>query len=270
MSSLLSCRCSSATRKAFSERSMPVTRAPRRAIASARMPPPQPTSSTAAPASSAWRAIHSRRSGLMSWSGRNSPAGSHQRWASELNFSSSAGSTFTELLKQKPRQSGVLNVEAKLSVPARANDLDLDAAVLRAALARLIVGDRLLLAFALGVDAVALNTFGHEVGLHRFGAPHRQALVVLVGADPVGVPNSDHHFEVDAAHLVRDVVELRLAFRLDHRLVEVEKHVRGERNLLGNRLGLLGLGFRLLRSRRGRRRRRLGFGRRRRLRRRWS
>src|SRR3954466_1672437 len=73
---------------------MPVTSAPRRAIASARMPPPQPTSSTFLPARPARSSIHCRRSGLISCSGRNSPCGSHQREASALNFSSSAGSTF--------------------------------------------------------------------------------------------------------------------------------------------------------------------------------
>src|SRR3954467_9558997 len=73
---------------------MPVTRAPRAAIASARMPPPQPTSSTFFPARLARSSIQPRRSGLISCSGRNSPSGSHQREASWLNFSSSAGSTF--------------------------------------------------------------------------------------------------------------------------------------------------------------------------------
>src|SRR5690349_7569831 len=88
---------------------MPVTRAPRPAIASARMPPPQPTSSTRLPASAARSSIQPRRSGLMSCSGRNSPCGSHQRCASSLNFSSSAGSAFIRTIvpKKSPAYAGL-------------------------------------------------------------------------------------------------------------------------------------------------------------------
>src|SRR4051812_24104417 len=70
-------------------------------MASARMPPPQPTSSTRLPASGARSSIQSSRSGLISCSGRNSPCGSHQREASWLDFSSSAGSAFITALSQK-------------------------------------------------------------------------------------------------------------------------------------------------------------------------
>src|SRR3954465_5458255 len=191
---------------------MPATVAPRRAMASARMPPPHPTSSTRLPASAAWRSIQSRRKGLMSCSGRNSPCGSHQRCASWLNFSSSAGSAFTPRLSQKktPPKRGFFRSEDR-SVLARADDFDLGAAVLRAALGRLVVRDRLLLALALGIDAVAFDALRHEVGLHRFGPAHGERLVVGVASDGIGVPNGDHHLEVDALHLVRQVVELRLA-----------------------------------------------------------
>src|SRR4051812_44485887 len=97
---------------------MPATVAPRRAMASARMPPPHPTSSTRLPASAAWRSIQSRRKGLMSCSGRNSPCGSHQRCASWLNFSSSAGSAFTRSLSQKkaPPKRGFLSRGSALLV----------------------------------------------------------------------------------------------------------------------------------------------------------
>ena len=72
---------------------MPVTVRAARAIASARMPPPQPTSRTRLPARPpATRSIQSRRSGLISCSGRNSLSGSHQRCASAQNLASSAGS----------------------------------------------------------------------------------------------------------------------------------------------------------------------------------
>src|SRR6185436_1412111 len=94
---------------------MPVTCEPRAAIASARMPPPQPTSSTFFPARLACESIQPRRSGLISCSGRNSPSGSHQRCASWLNFSSSAGSAFMlESFSQKkgPAEAGPLSRDA--------------------------------------------------------------------------------------------------------------------------------------------------------------
>ena len=87
-------RAGARRRGPWSERSMPVTTAPSRAMASDRMPPPHPTSSTSLPAMPpAICSIQSSRSGLISWSGRNSLAGSHQRCAVSENFASSAGST---------------------------------------------------------------------------------------------------------------------------------------------------------------------------------
>src|SRR6266581_3701767 len=81
-------------------------------------------------------------------------------------------------------QNGLLTL-----LPARADHLDLDAAVLGAAFA---------------------------------------GLVVRVAADRVGVADGDDDLKIDAAHLIREVVELRLALGLDHRLVEVEQHVGGK------------------------------------------
>ena len=85
--------CSSATCKAACAMSIPRTRAPWRAMASASMPPPQPTSRTRAPASEARSSMKASRSGLSSCSGRNSPAGSHQRCARASNLAISPAST---------------------------------------------------------------------------------------------------------------------------------------------------------------------------------
>src|SRR5207244_12993158 len=112
-------------------------------------------------------------------------------------------------------QNGLLTL-----LPARADDLYLPATVLGAAFAGLVVRVRLLLALSLRVYTVGLDALGDEVGLDRFGAAHRELLVVGVATDRVGVADRDDHLEVDAAHLVREVVELRLALGLDHRLVE--------------------------------------------------
>src|SRR5438093_11635950 len=101
-------------------------------------------------------------------------------------------------------QGGLLTLLA-----ASADDFYFDAAVLGAAFAGLVVGDRLLLALALGVDAVGLDALRDEIGLDRFGAAPRALLVVGVAADRIGVADGDHHLEVDAAHLAREIVELR-------------------------------------------------------------
>ena len=79
----------SATLRAFSDKSTPFAVAPVLAMASVRMPPPQPTSSTFLPAIGMCFCIQSRRSGLMAWRGLNSLVGSHQRWARALNLSNS-------------------------------------------------------------------------------------------------------------------------------------------------------------------------------------
>ena len=86
--------CRSATFSALSDRSIPVTFAPFLTIDSVRIPPPQPISSTFLPLSWVRAWIHSSRSGLISCRGRNSDVGSHQRWASSLNFWISSGSAF--------------------------------------------------------------------------------------------------------------------------------------------------------------------------------
>src|SRR5438067_12929656 len=139
-----------------------------------------------------------------------------------------------------PAEAGSVRLQRTIAVllAARADDFELDAAVLGAALARLVVGDGLLLALAFGVDAVRLDALGDEVRLYRLGAAHGELLVVGVAADRVGVADGDHHFEVHASDLRREIVELRLALGLDDRLVEVEEHVGREGDLLGDRFGL--------------------------------
>ena len=49
--------------------------------------------------------------------------------------------------------------------------------------------------------------------------------------------DGDDDFEVDALSLADQVVQLGLAFRLQHRLVEVEERVGGEGDLLARRSG---------------------------------
>ncbi len=63
---LPSSACSSATSSTLCDKSMPSTCAPARAIASDRMPPPQPTSSTCLPGRLTARSMYRRRKGLRS------------------------------------------------------------------------------------------------------------------------------------------------------------------------------------------------------------
>src|SRR5437879_5389973 len=236
---------------------MPLTFAPRRAIASARIPPPQPTSSADAPASSAMRAIQSRRSGLIWWSGLNSLSGSHQRCASALNFSSSCWSAFISSChivrrrnkKALPRQGFS---RSALLLYGGTDGFGLDAAVrleardqLLGLLVALALLDRLALALALGVDPARRDAFADEIGLHRVGAAHRQLHVVGVAADAIGVPDRDDHFEVDVAQFGDEIVELGPRIGSYHVPVEIEidRRRRGDLLRLWNRL------------RRGRRRR---------------
>src|SRR5690606_14772892 len=90
--------CRRATDRGASPMSIPVTRAPRWAMASVRMPPPQPTSSASLPASEDFSSIQLVRSGLISCSGLNSLSRSHQRLARASNLAISARSTFSVIM----------------------------------------------------------------------------------------------------------------------------------------------------------------------------
>ena len=104
--------------------------------------------------------------------------------------------------------------------------LDLDATVLGTTFSRLVVSHWLLLALALGVDAVLLDTLADQVGLHRFRTTHRQLVVVSVRTDRIRVANSDDDLQVDAAEFGDDLIQLCLALRLQNRLVEVEERIK--------------------------------------------
>src|SRR5690606_14287428 len=135
----------------------------------------------------------------------------------------------------RSRPAGRAGRTTRSATRARADALDLDATVLRAALAGAVVGDGLLLALAFGVDPVGLDALADQVGLDRFGTTNRQLLVVGIGTDTVGVTDGDDHLERDARQLAGQVVEARLAFGLQHGLVEIEEGVGGEGDLLAGR-----------------------------------
>src|SRR5678815_2058785 len=224
---------------------MPRTSAPRRAIESARMPPPQPTSTTRLPLRAASESIQSRRSGLISCSGRKSLSLSHHRCARSLNLASSCGSALiiVEMVergrsrqRKSPAERGFSDQRSVL-LGARTDHFDFHATVLRAAFGGLVVRDRLLLALAFGVDAVLLDALARQVGLDGFGTTNRQRLVVGVATDRVGVADGDDDFQVQASHLADEVVELGLAFGLENGLVEVEERISGEGDLLAGRGG---------------------------------
>src|SRR5581483_2741192 len=138
---------------------------------------------------------------------------------------------------------------------------DVDAAVglkarddFRALRARAVAGarHRLVLALARGLHALRGDADPDQIGLHRFRALFRKALVVLARADAVGVPDRLDRLGVDALDPRREIVQRRAARGPQRRLAEVEQHVGVEAQLLehdGRRHGR--------RSRRGDDRRRL-------------
>ena len=65
------------------------------------------------------------------------------------------------------------------------------AAVVRASIGAGVVGDRLFLALAFHEKAVFIGAPGYQIGLDRFGAPKRQAIVVAIAAHRVGVASGD-------------------------------------------------------------------------------
>src|SRR6476620_9403012 len=101
---------------------------------------------------------------------------------------------------------------------AGTNHFDFNATVLGAASSSLVVCDGLLLALAFGVDAICFNALGNQVGFDSFSATDRQTLVVSVGTDGVGMANGDDDFQVHAFELGGQVVQLRLAVRLQNGL----------------------------------------------------
>ena len=72
-----------------------------------------------------------------------------------------------------------------------ADDFQLYPAVLRPAVIGTVIGDRLLLAFAFRVNPIRLGALADQIGLHRFGTADRQALVVCIATDTVGVSDDD-------------------------------------------------------------------------------
>ena len=120
---------------------------------------------------------------------------------------------------------------------AGANHFDFHAAVLGAAFSGLVVSHWLLFALAFGVHAVLFDALGHQVSLDGFGTADRQLLVVSIGAHGVGVTHGDDDFQVDALDLGDQVVQLGLAFCLQHRLVEVEECVSSVGHLAGHDCG---------------------------------
>ena len=64
------------------------------------------------------------------------------------------------------------------------------------------------------------------------GAVLRQFLVVILGADAVGMPRQHHFLDVRALRALRELIELLLAGGRELRSVEGEEHVGRERDLL--------------------------------------
>src|SRR5260221_3410943 len=89
-----------------------------------------------------------------------------------------------------PPKPGSVGHDGLLTLLAAGTDhFDLDAAVLCAAFAGLVVRDPLLFAPALRVDAVGLDVLRHQVGRGRIRAAHREFLVFSGASDSNGLAN---------------------------------------------------------------------------------
>lgn len=103
------------------------------------------------------------------------------------------------------------------------NNFDFYATVFSAVSGSFVTGNRLLFAFAFSVDAVSFDTFGHQVCFNRFCATDRQFLVVSIGANGVGVTDSDDDFQVDALEFGYQIIDLGFAVCFQNSLVEIEQ-----------------------------------------------
>src|SRR5690606_8681607 len=79
-------------------------------------------------------------------------------------------------------------------------------------------------------DAVGGDALADQVVLDGVGAALRQAHVVLLGTDGVGVAGGDQGFQVDRIGLSGDLIQDLTAFGLQRGLVEIEEGVSIEDN----------------------------------------
>ena len=110
-------------------------------------------------------------------------------------------------------------------------DFDFYATVLGPPFLRLVTRNRLLLALAFRVDAVGFDPFADQIRFDGVGTTLREAIVVLVGADAVGMSNRDDHFKCDALDLTDQRVEFCLPLWFDNGLVKIKEGVRRETHL---------------------------------------
>ena len=105
------------------------------------------------------------------------------------------------------------------------NNLQFDTPVLLAARISVVVGNRLKLAIALVGQAVLVDAVFDEVVVDRLGTLLGELLVVLLGADAVGVA-ADLDFDLRVLDKpVDDLVEIALGLRTDVELIELEQGV---------------------------------------------
>src|SRR5436190_18000425 len=169
--------------------------------------------------SDSWKATISRM--LSSWIFRNSF--SSRRFALCARAASSKRCGRRKLPICSTRNGGCM----PRSSPDDRLDVDLDAAIGRAAAFRVVARHRLALALAEGREPQRADVPGLEVLRHRHGAPLRELLVVLVGAHVVGVPD-DRQRGLPVAHdHVGELVHRAVESGLDAHRVGVERGVAG-------------------------------------------
>src|SRR5438132_3741668 len=169
--------------------------------------------------SDSWKATISRM--LSSWIFRNSL--SSRRFALCARAASSKRCGRRKLPICSTRNGGCM----PRSSPDDRLDVDLDAAVGRAAAFRVVARHRLALALAEGREPQRADVPGLEVLRHRHGAPLRELLVVLVRAHVVGMPDDRQRGLAVAHDHVGELVHRAVESRLDVHRVGVERGVAG-------------------------------------------
>ena len=133
--------------------------------------------------------------------------------------------------KKSPAKQGFLE-EAKAGL-VRADNFDINATIRLQAVDELlalralalILGDRLLFAFAFGVNAVGFNAFADEEGLDSSSALLGERLIVGVGAKTVSMTDCNDHFQLHALQVGDQFGQFLLAFRAQSCLVESAESV---------------------------------------------
>ena len=108
---------------------------------------------------------------------------------------------------------------------AVAYDFNVNAAIFCATFGGFVACNGFGLTFAFGEDAIGRYALRYQESFHGIGAPHRQLLVVSIGADRISVASSDHDFDIGTGEFGYQVFQFGFACWLECEFVEVKEGV---------------------------------------------